>query len=235
MNKKPELKYILPNLFTAGSIFVSIISVVYAYNERFIDAGWLIVLSAILDGLDGRVARLTGTQSKFGVEFDSLADIISFGVAPSLLFFFVAGKDYGKIGVFLTAIFIVLGAIRLARFNVTTKDIHPNIFIGLPIPSAALFVVSWIMLANEYELALNLLIGGFIFFAGVLMVSNIRYPSFKKIDFGNQRNLKILVLIVILLGLIYTCSVLSLWLIFNSYVFFGFFRASYLLIKKRKT
>ncbi|PIE74179.1 MAG: hypothetical protein CSA19_01080 [Deltaproteobacteria bacterium] len=88
MNKHIEFKYILPNLFTASSIFVSIISIVYAYNGNFTTASWLIVLCAILDSLDGRVARLTNATSDFGMEFDSLADIVSFGVAPAFLFFF---------------------------------------------------------------------------------------------------------------------------------------------------
>lgn len=233
MNKKLEAKYILPNLFTASSIFVSIISIVYAYNQKFIDAGWLIFLSAILDGLDGRIARLTNATSKFGVEFDSLADIIAFGVAPSFLFFFVIGHEYGKIGVFLTAIFIILGAIRLARFNIMNSDVQPNIFIGLPIPSAALFIVSWILLSTKYSLDLSAVISIFMFIAGILMVSNIRYSSFKKIDFGNQRTTKILALSIITLGLIYVRPIILLCMLFSIYVFFGLFRALFLLIKKR--
>lgn len=132
--------YALPNAFTAGSIFLAIVSLVYTSQENFISACWAIIISMILDGLDGRVARMTNTSSKFGVEFDSLADIVAFGVAPAMLVYFYIGQYYGRLGIVVCALFVIFGAIRLARFNITVSS-EPQFFIGLPIPSAAAFLV----------------------------------------------------------------------------------------------
>lgn len=213
--------FILPNLFTAGSIFLGILSIVAASNDRFIPACWLIVISMILDGLDGRVARLTNTSSKFGVEFDSLADVVAFGVAPAMLLFFYAGESYGRIGQVVSALFVIFGAIRLARFNITTFN-EPNFFIGLPIPSAAIFIVLWILIDLDYSLfatsMLPLLIGAFV--VGILMVSNIRYPSFKKM----QWNLKSFIVLVILLGIIFVYPPEALCALISGYVLYGIAR-----------
>ena len=114
--------YILPNLFTGASIYLGILSVSYATMGKFHLACWLVLLSLIFDGLDGRVARLTGTTSKFGVEFDSLADVVAFGVAPAMILFCYVGYMYGKLGIIVSGLYVVFGAIRLARFNVTTTQ-----------------------------------------------------------------------------------------------------------------
>lgn len=180
--------YILPNLFTGVSIYIGILAVSYAFIGRFELACWLVLVSLIFDGLDGRVARLTGTTSKFGVEFDSLADVVAFGVAPAMILFFYGGFHYGKFGVMVAGLYVVFGAIRLARFNVATSSNEPNVFIGLPIPSAAVFVVSWLLFEMEFLkqypqdseniFLLPLMIASLI--VAFLMVSNVRYPSFKK-------------------------------------------------------
>jgi len=125
-----RLIYLLPNLFTAGSIFLGMLSIINASSGHFEKAAWFIVISMIFDGLDGRVARLTNTTSKFGVEFDSLADIVAFGIAPSMLLYFYIGHNYGRFGVTISALFVVLGAITLARFNVMTAQTEPGVFIG---------------------------------------------------------------------------------------------------------
>ena len=146
-----KLIYILPNLFTAGSAFTGIISILASSNGEFGKAIFYLVISLVLDGLDGRVARLTKTTSKFGVEFDSLADLVAFGVAPAMLFYFSIGSEFGRFGSLITAMFVVFGAIRLARFNVTTNENEPNMFIGLPIPTAAIVAGFWIGIYNKYE------------------------------------------------------------------------------------
>lgn len=213
--------FILPNLFTAGSIFLGILSIIASSNGRFVLACWLIVISMILDGLDGRVARLTNTSSKFGVEFDSLADVVAFGVAPAMLLFFYAGQSYGRIGQVVPALFVIFGAIRLARFNITTSN-EPNFFIGLPIPSAAIFIVLWILIDLDYAIfatsTLPLLIGAFI--VGILMVSNIRYPSFKKM----QWNLKSFIILVIVLGITFVYPPEALCALMSGYVLYGIVR-----------
>lgn len=141
--------FILPNLFTAGSIFLGVLSVIYASKGKYEIACWLILISMILDGFDGRVARLTNTASKFGVEFDSLADVVAFGVAPAMLLYFYIGMDYGRLGMCVPAIFVIFGAVRLARFNITSSS-EPNFFIGLPIPSAAVILMLWVLIDLKY-------------------------------------------------------------------------------------
>lgn len=237
MGNKPQIKYILPNLFTASSIFIAVISVIYAHGGRFSEAAWLIVLASIFDALDGRVARMTNTTSEFGVEFDSLADVVSFGFAPAMLYFFYTGQNYGKIGVFIAAMFVILGAVRLARFNITKKEVEPNIFIGLPIPAAALAIVGWVLLAHtklDLGAITNPLISVITFCLAVLMVSNIRYPSFKKLEFENKSFIKITVLVIFVLGLIYIYPVYLICGIFSIFALFGPARALVLIAKKKK-
>ncbi|RDU74215.1 CDP-diacylglycerol--serine O-phosphatidyltransferase [Helicobacter anseris] len=224
--------YILPNLFTAGSIFLGIASVILASRGGFEWACWFVLLSMILDGLDGRVARLTNTASKFGVEFDSLADIVAFGVAPAMLLYFYIGLDYGRYGVVASAIFVIFGAIRLARFNISTANTEPNSFIGLPIPSAAVILVLWILLDLEYGILKNTCLGFILlalaFILSILMVSNIRYPSFKKM----QWNLKIFVVVVIVLCMAYLKPREVIGGLMSFYVLYGIARWIFVLIKK---
>lgn len=245
--------YVLPNAFTAGSLFLAIISIIYASQEAFSLVCWMIIASMILDGLDGRVARLTNTASKFGVEFDSLADVVAFGVAPAMLVYFYIGQYYGRLGVVVCALFVIFGAIRLARFNITTSS-EPHFFIGLPIPSAAAFVVAWILFNENYSLlnipstpkldvldnnldllikapgSLGYLLLGCVFIVGILMVSNIRYPSFKKI----QWNLKTFIILLLLCAITIYRPTESLTFLMSAYVLYGILRWFCLLIKIKK-
>ena len=204
--------FILPNLFTAGSIFLGVLSVVFASKGNFENACWLILFSMVLDGLDGRVARLTNTSSKFGVEFDSLADIVAFGVAPAFLLYFYIGIDYGRVGMSVPALFVILGAVRLARFNITSSS-EPNFFIGLPIPSAAVVLMLWILIDLEYG----------------LMVSNIRYPSFKKM----QWNFKSFIAVILLLGIVFVKPQETLCVLMSGYVVYGVVRWIVIVAKMR--
>ncbi len=239
MNKPSfHLMYILPNLFTAASAFIGVISIIAASKGEFQKAAWLILLSLIFDGIDGRVARLTHTTSKFGVEFDSLADIVAFGVAPAMLLYFCCGYEYGKFGSLVSAMFVVFGAIRLARFNVMAPSSEPSLFIGLPIPTAAVFVAVWILLFQEYPMLLKysylLLIGALL--CAFLMVSNIRYPSFKKLELKKINAIKILIILVIVLSLLYLFPIEGITILTTFYILYGIFRAVYFvwLRKKRK-
>ena len=224
--------YVLPNLFTAGSIFFGVTSVMLSSNSLFEWAAWFIILSMIFDGLDGRVARLTNTSSKFGVEFDSLADIVAFGVAPAFLLWFYVGMDYGRYGVVVSAMFVIFGAIRLARFNISTANSEPGVFIGLPIPSAAAIVVLWILIdlkyhfLSEFQISWALLILGFV--AGILMVSNIRYPSFKKLKW----NLKIFVIAVMILAAVYIAPREVFGALMSGYVLWGIARWLFVVFVK---
>lgn len=224
--KKANLIYILPNLFTASSIFVGVISIVEASKGNFILASWLILLALIFDGLDGRVARMTNTTSQFGVEFDSLADVISFGIAPAMLLYFFVGNEFGRFGILVSALYVIFGAIRLARFNISTTKTDPNVFIGLPIPTAAVFVSMWILLFNKYNLqnyAVTLLI--LALGVAVLMVSNFRYPSFKKVQLDRPMVFKTMILLVIIASLLYLYSAEGLAIVILGYTLYGPLRA----------
>jgi len=219
---KIKFIYLLPNFFTALSIFFGVMSIIASSQEKFEKAFIYIILSLIADGLDGRIARVTNTTSDFGVEFDSLADIVAFGVAPAMLLFFALGDNYGKFGALVSALFVVFGAIRLAKFNITTND--PSYFIGLPIPTSAVVLTSWIMLDMKYNSSFDifLLIGALIL--AFLMVSNFRYPSFKKLDLDKNIAFKILILIIIVASFIYLYPIESIAFILSSYVFYGIVR-----------
>jgi CDP-diacylglycerol--serine O-phosphatidyltransferase len=230
-----KLIYLLPNLFTAASIFMGILSIVSSVKGDFEMACILIVASMIFDGLDGRVARMTNTTSQFGVEFDSLADVVAFGVAPAMLVYFYIGVDYGKFGTLVSAIFVIFGAIRLARFNVSTANVEPSVFIGIPIPAAAVFISMLVTLFNEYNLkdgySIYLLMATLL--ASVLMVSNIRYPSFKKMPIGKQHTTKILVLLIVLLSFVYVFTIEALTFIITIYIFSGLSRSAYNIVFKK--
>ena len=222
---RPRLIYVLPNLFTAASIFTGIISLTQAVKGNYEQAAWLIFLSLVFDGLDGRVARLTHTCSRFGLEFDSLADIVAFGVTPAMLLYFQFGQHYGRFGILVSALFVVFGAIRLARFNVTDSCNEPGVFIGLPIPTAAVFVAGWSLLFGKHQLeSLGVLLLFSTLMVAFLMVSNIRYPSFKKLDLDRPLMLKTLVLLTLVASLLYLFSSEGLALIILAYILYGPFR-----------
>ena len=225
--------YILPNFFTALGAFIGFLSIAHAASGRFENACWLIVCALIFDGLDGRIARLTGTTSKFGVEFDSLADVIAFGVAPAALLFMYLGIHFSKFGIVVSGLFVVMGAMRLARFNVAANSSDPNVFIGLPIPSAAVFVASWILIDVYYDLPqwfdIALLVMALC--VSVLMVSNIRYPSFKHWADKGISLRTLIVFIVIVLVLLYLYTALGIAILITGYILFGVLRAFYLILK----
>lgn len=228
-HNKIQLIYIFPNLFTAASAFLGVISIIASSNGQFEKAAMYILLSLIFDGLDGRVARMTNTTSKFGAEFDSLADIVAFGVAPALLFYFSVGHMYGKVGSLLCAMYVVFGAIRLARFNVMIGSVEPSVFIGVPIPTAAVVVAMWTLLNLEHTF-LNgfewiMLVGlGILSF---LMVSNIRYPSFKKVDLKKGNVLRILVMLVVFFSCLYLYPIEVGAFMVTAYLMYGLGRAIY--------
>ncbi|HUY04364.1 MAG TPA: CDP-diacylglycerol--serine O-phosphatidyltransferase [Rhodocyclaceae bacterium] len=185
----PEVRrrgiYILPNLFTTAALFAGFYAIVQAMNERFEYSAVAIFIAMVLDGLDGRVARLTHTQSAFGAEYDSLSDMVSFGAAPSLVIYEWALKGMGKLGWIAAFIYCAGAALRLARFNTNIEVVDKRYFQGLPSPAAAALVAGmvWVLLDLGYSgeevrwYAFVLTI-----FAGITMVSNIRYWSGKDIN-----------------------------------------------------
>ncbi|WP_457595711.1 CDP-diacylglycerol--serine O-phosphatidyltransferase [Hydrogenimonas sp.] len=238
MAQRPRFNaiFILPNLFTAASIFTGILSLVASVHGRFEEAAWLIFLSLLFDGLDGRVARLTHTTSRFGAEFDSLADIVAFGVAPAMLLYLYAGESFGRVGILAAALFVVFGAVRLARFNVMSPNTEPSVFIGVPIPAAAVFLAVWVILFERYS-ALSAhkgwLLGAAIAVA-LLMVSNIRYPSFKKFHLDKPLVTKALVAAIAVASLLYLYPAEGFALLMSLYILFGAIRAAYTIATRKK-
>ena len=176
--------YILPSLFTTGNVFCGFYALVAVANENYYYAAWALILAIVFDALDGRVARLTKTTSAFGVQYDSLADVISFGMAPAMLAYAWVLKPFGRLGWMAAFLFLLCGALRLARFNVTKSDVSDNQFTGLPIPAAAA-VISSIIIAFEDLFSSKLdpiIMVAVVFILAFLMVSNIPYPAFKKLE-----------------------------------------------------
>ncbi|MBN2870726.1 MAG: CDP-diacylglycerol--serine O-phosphatidyltransferase [Campylobacterales bacterium] len=228
------LAYLLPNFFTAASIFTGFYAVSLALHHDFTAAAWFVFLALVFDGLDGRVARLTNTASHFGVEFDSLADIVAFGVAPALLMYLYVGEGYGRIGIVVSALFIIFGAVRLARFNVMTSRIEPSVFIGLPIPTAAIMISLSVLLLERYpqvhEWKGMLLPLGVVL--AVLMVSNIRYPSFKKINFKTFYLLRFLVAAIGVAMGVFLYPIEGMALLGAGYLLYGPLRALFYLARR---
>lgn len=216
--------YLLPNLFTTSALFSGFFSVVAGINGEFTAAAVAIFIAMVLDGLDGRVARLTNTQSAFGAEYDSLADMVSFGVAPALVAFTWILQDVGKTGWVVAFLFVACAALRLARFNVQIGSVDKKWFIGLPSPSAAGLVAASVWTFHSFDadaFGFKLLMLLVVAAAGVLMVSNILYYSFKDIDF--KKPVPFVVLLAIVLGfvMISVQPSVMLLLLFGAYVVSG--------------
>ena len=216
--------YLLPNLFTTGALFSGFYAIVAAMTGSPINAGIAIFVSMILDGLDGRVARLTNTQSDFGAEYDSLADMVSFGVAPALVAFSWALQDLGKIGWVAAFIYVAGAALRLARFNTQIGTADKNFFTGLASPAAAAMVSGTVWVLSETGVQgadVAWLMALVVPLAGILMVSNFKYNSFKGINFRGKVPFVVLLLIVLGLAVISIDPSKVLLGIFLIYAFSG--------------
>jgi CDP-diacylglycerol--serine O-phosphatidyltransferase len=181
---------ILPSLFTTGNLFLGFWAIVKIIDLRFGEAAALIGGAILLDMLDGRIARLTGTTSEFGGELDSLADVISFGVAPALLAYRWAFAGMPRLGWLIAFLFVVCGALRLARFNVQRHTVDTRYFVGLPIPAAAGQVAALASFAPDRiaERSQVLVLLALVGILGLLMVSTVRYRSFKGLDLRRRRS-----------------------------------------------
>ncbi|MDR0816420.1 MAG: CDP-diacylglycerol--serine O-phosphatidyltransferase [Desulfovibrio sp.] len=208
MEKKKPHKgvYLLPNMITTLSMFFGFLAMVWAVQGRYETSGMAILLAALMDGLDGRVARLTNTASEFGVQYDSLADMVAFGLAPAFLLWQWQLQHFGRLGVAAAFIYTACGALRLARFNISSTAVGKCFFIGLPIPAGGCTAVSFIFFAavlpdfltpaTPYA-ALFLTIG-----AGVLMISSVRYFSFKEYALLRAHPIRAMLVFLFLLALV---------------------------------
>jgi CDP-diacylglycerol---serine O-phosphatidyltransferase len=255
--------YFLPNLMTAGNLFCgfgAIIKCIQArlmtdaggeysllhpnllWSELYTQAVWLILAAVVFDSLDGRLARLGGRTSLFGAEFDSLADVVSFGMAPALMVFFLilAPREeyqwFRELGWFVAFIYLLCGAVRLARFNVITNPLLHSAsadsnkdFVGLPIPAAAGTVASLVLLllnlaANDrslrhWSLCLPLLL----VLVAFLMVSTIRYPSFKQVNWETKTRFGTFVIVLVLVVVVVNLHEVAAFCVFLSYIAYGLF------------
>jgi CDP-diacylglycerol--serine O-phosphatidyltransferase len=188
--------YLLPNLITTAGLFAGFYGIVAATQDKFEYAAVAIFIAMILDGLDGRVARMTNTQTEFGAEYDSLADMASFGLAPALIMFewslsSLVDVSYtlGKLGWLAAFLYVASGALRLARFNTRASNTDKRYFQGLPSPAAAAVVIGFVWACFDNGIKgedVSIIALVIIVFAGVMMVSNVSYYSFKDIDFKNK-------------------------------------------------
>jgi CDP-diacylglycerol--serine O-phosphatidyltransferase len=189
MRRRGIFIYALPNVFTSANLVFGFLAIVYAVDGKYESAAWALILSSIFDLLDGRVARLTHTTTKFGVEFDSLCDLVSFGIAPAMLAYLASLKEFGRLGLVVAIIYALCGALRLARFNVLSSVLPKAYFQGLPIPAASATIATLFFFAKELDISLqkNPWVLILVFTIGILMVSTVRFPSFKDTHFRHRQ------------------------------------------------
>jgi len=198
----------LPNLFTTSALFAGFYAIVAAINARYEPAAIAIFIAMILDGMDGRIARMTKTESDFGVQYDSLSDMASFGLAPALVSYQWSLFEFGKLGWLACFVFASAAALRLARFNAQAASADKRYFQGLPSPAAAAVIAGMVWLGDAAGLPDGTSVIVFSFpitvLTGILMVSNIRYHSFKQFDLHGKVpffNVSVIVLIIVLIAL----------------------------------
>jgi len=216
--------YLLPNLLTTGALFAGFYAITSAIGGRFETAVIAIFIAMILDGLDGRVARLTNTQSEFGVQYDSLSDMTSFGVAPALVMYLWAFASFGKAGLFAAFVHTAGGALRLARFNAQINTDDKRYFQGLPSPAAAAVLAGliWMSLEHHYDIdvvkypALVLTVC-----TGLLMVSNFRYFSFKEAHLKGKMTFFMAISVMLAIGFVMAKPEVMLFLLFLAYAISG--------------
>ena len=216
--------YLLPNLLTTAGLFSGFYAIVASMNGDFQLAAIAIFVAMVFDGLDGRVARLTNTQSEFGAEYDSMADIVSFGIAPALVAYNWALHDVGKLGWLAAFIFVAGGALRLARFNTAHGTADKKYFQGLAIPSAAAIVAGLVWVGARYEIepdSVSYIVVFFTIACGLLMVSNFKYHSFKDLDWRENVNFLVLLLVVLIFVVVATAPAIVLFILFTIYAISG--------------
>lgn len=218
--------YVLPNMLTTASLFLGFLGIVWAIEGDYVATSWAILGSCVFDGLDGKVARMTNTTSEFGVQLDSLADLVAFGVTPAVMVYLWQLQDFGRLGLMASFLFIACGALRLARFNVTTKKISKKFFIGLPIPAAACTLASTCLASvylPESTAAVLLPTVCLVLAYGLsfLMVSTIRFFSFKEFGYFRTHSFSTMVAAILIFVLVASRPKLLLFVCFMGYIGWG--------------
>ncbi|RKX60542.1 MAG: CDP-diacylglycerol--serine O-phosphatidyltransferase [Thermodesulfobacteriota bacterium] len=213
--------YLLPHIFTTLNIFCGFYAIVKIINGDFWKASWAILFAIVFDIFDGRIARIFKTSSNFGLEYDSLCDLVSFGVAPALLIYQFSLKEFNKIGWLASFLYTTCVALRLARFNVKVALKH-DYFEGLPSPAGAAILASFVLFLLKTEIATiyrDWVLLTLTYFIAYLLISPIQYPSFKEIKIEKTQAFYFLVLFVLGLTVIASNPPLSLFVIISFYVF----------------
>lgn len=215
--------YVLPNLITTMNMFFGFLALVQAIKGEFLFAAYAIVAAAVFDLLDGRVARMTRSQSKFGAEYDSLCDLVSFGVAPGMMLYLWALQPFGRLGWLVSFLFTACGALRLARFNVQATVIEKAYFQGLPIPMAAGIVASSVLAFNDlgWDPAGSVILLLMTILLAFVMVSTFRYRSFKDLDLKRRLPFMYLVIGVGVIGVVAWWPEVMLFCVFMAYATLG--------------
>lgn len=218
--------YLLPNLFTSGVLFSGFYAIVQAMNGRYELAATAVFVAMVLDGLDGRIARLTRTQSEFGAQYDSLADVVAFGAAPALIMYEWALQPLGRLGWIVAFVYCVCVALRLARFNTNIGVVDKRWFQGLPSPSGAALVAGLVWIMNDLEVDPvgwgRVLAVVFTLFAAITMVSSIPFYSFKTINFRRAVPFWAVLVIVLILVVVTSYPPLVLFSFFVVYSLSGY-------------
>lgn len=229
--------YLLPNLFTTAALFAGFYAIVASMGGRFEAAAVAVFIAMILDGLDGRVARLTNTQSEFGAQYDSLSDMISFGLAPALVMYEWSLHSMGKLGWLAAFVYTAGAALRLARFNTQIGIADKRFFQGLASPAAAAVIVGLVWVGHDYDVVgtrLKWLTLGLTVTIGMLMVSNVRYYSFKDLDLRGKVPFVALLILILIFVLI---SIDPPQVLFGSFVLYalsGPVTTVWLLLRRRR-
>jgi CDP-diacylglycerol--serine O-phosphatidyltransferase len=215
--------YLFPSLLTTANLFCGFFSLLLAMDGRYTEAALAIFVAMVMDLLDGRVARLMKATSQFGVEYDSLADVISFCVAPAFLLYSFALRPLGRAAWFGAFLFVICGALRLARFNVQTGSVDRRFFVGLSTPAAAAVAASLVVLLQGEEpiRAVRVAVAVATYVLALLMVSTFRYWSFKEVDFARKRPVETLLVVVLAVMIVATKHEIFLFLAFGAYALSG--------------
>jgi CDP-diacylglycerol--serine O-phosphatidyltransferase len=228
--------YLLPNLFTTASLFAGFYAIVQGMDARFDLAAIAIYVAMVLDSLDGRVARMTHTQSAFGAEYDSLSDMVSFGAAPALVMYEWVLRDMGKLGWIAAFIYVAGAALRLARFNTLLEVADKRWFTGMPSPAAAALVAGFVFIVDDYMIdptGLRWFAWAITEFAGLTMVSNLKYYSFKAINLRKSVPFLAIFVFVLLIALLSYQPATVLFAGFVAYAISGFVVSAWMMRKRR--
>ncbi|MCX8070329.1 MAG: CDP-diacylglycerol--serine O-phosphatidyltransferase [Thermodesulfovibrionales bacterium] len=228
--------YLLPNTLTLCGMFCGFFAILSAVNGNFVHAAWAIVLANIFDGLDGWIARLTNTATRFGIELDSLSDLVAFGVAPSILMYKWALVPFGRVGWAVAFLFVACGALRLARFNVQTGTSSSKAFKGMPIPAAATIVASIVIFYYEFNSVMpskNLFFPIITTVLSLLMVSTLRFHGLKEVNFSERKPFWFLVVFVLILFVLLIHPSTAIFIFAMIYFVWGLIENIYLLFRKK--